>query len=350
MEKGRALGRSKFMRMNNLAWLLVVAALLGALILPVVATSDDWPKRSITVNCAVAAGGLVDTSTRVIGSEMSKVLGVPILVVNMPAGGGGVAFDNTFRAPNDGYTWTVQGTPLRTAAVMGYHSSVPKDWYVLPTIGYSGAIGVREDSPYKTFPDLMEALKKNPGKIAYGASTPSTCWRIAVEFIRVSTGLSGRYIPLMGSAPSLVALLSGDVQFVLTGLGEQAELLRGKKMRCLAVFSDQPFSMKGYGEIPAITDFLPQVRPYLPYTGWSSIAMRADTPKPIFEKCDDALLKAIKTNVVKEYCEKFEVPIVGIAGEEAQKLFQRQGALESWLLYEIGVAKRSPAEFGIAKP
>ncbi len=313
-------------------------------------TAKDWPTKSITVNCGVAAGGIVDTSTRLIASEMSKVLGTPIFVVNMPAGGGGIAFENTFREPNDGYTWTVHGTPLRTCGVTELHQSAPKDWYVLPTVGYTGAIAVREDSPYKTFPELVEALKKNPGKIPYAASTPTTVWRVAVEIIRVATGLSARYVPYMGSSPSQVALLSGDVQFVLTGIGEQAELLRGKKIRTLAVFSDESYSLKGYGEIPAITDFLPQVKSYLPFTGWSAIAMRADTPKPILEKCDDSLSKAIKTNAVREYCERFDVPLVNKVGSEAQKFFQRQSALESWLLYEVGVAKKSPADFGIPKP
>jgi tripartite-type tricarboxylate transporter receptor subunit TctC len=327
-----------------------MTTLLGSLALLPFATAEDWPTKSITVNVGVAAGGLTDTSTRVVVNEMSKFLGVPILAVNLPGGGGGIAFENTFRAPNDGYTWTVHGTPLRTCGVMELHASAPKDWYVLPTVGYAGAIAVREDSPYKTFPELVEALKKNPGKIPYAASTPSTCWRVAVEIMRVSTGLSARYVPYMGSSPSQVALLSGDVQFVLTGIGEQAPLLRGKKIRCLAVFSDKPYSLKGYGEIPAITDFLPQVKPYLPFIGWSSIAMRSDTPKPIMEKCDDALAKAVKTKAVREYCEKFDAPVIEMVSSEAQKFFQRQSALESWLLYEVGVAKKSPAEFGIPKP
>jgi tripartite-type tricarboxylate transporter receptor subunit TctC len=314
------------------------------------ATAKDWPTKSITVNVGVAAGGTTDTGTRVIVNEMSNLLGVPILVVNMPAGSGGIAFDNTFRKPNDGYTWTSHGTPLRTCGVMDFHRSAPKDWYALPTVTQIGAFAVREDSPYKTFPDLIEALKKNPGKIPYAASTPSTFLRVAMEIMRISTDLSGRFVPYMGSVPSQVALLSGDVQFVLTGIGEQAPLLRGKKIRCLAAFSDKPYFLKDYGEIPAVSDFLPQIKPYLPFTGLTTIALRADTPKPILEKIDDALVKAMKTNAVKEWCEKFETSRMEMVGDEAQKFFQRQSALESWLLYEVGVAKINPADFGIPKP
>lgn len=333
----------------RLVWLFVTTAFLGPLALVPLATAADWPSRTITLLAPIAAGGVMDTSTRVIVNDMSKVLGVPIIVVNQPGGSGGIALENTFREPNDGYTWTVSGVALRTCAVTEIHRSTPKDWYVLPTVCQTSAFAVREDSPYKTFPDLMEALKKNPGKIPYAASSPTTIHRTAMEIVRMSTGLSGRYVPYMGSMPSQVALLSGDVQFVMTGIGEQAPLLRGKKIRCLAAMSEKPYFLKGYGEIPTLADFLPQVKPHLPYAPWMTIALRADTPKSILEKCDQAL-KAMKTDAITEWCEKFEASRIDIVGDEAQKYFRRQSALESWLLYEAGVAKRSPAEFGMPKP
>jgi tripartite-type tricarboxylate transporter receptor subunit TctC len=171
-----------------------------------------------------------------------------------------------------------------------------------------------------------------------------------MHLLKKATGLQGRFVPYAGTAPSHVALLSGDVQFVMLGIGESAELLKGKKIRVLAAFHDKPYSLKGYGEISAITDFLLELKPYLPFPAWGSITMRADIPRPILRKIDDAFSRAMKTNAVKEYCEKFETTPIGLVGDEAQKLFQQQSALESWLLYEVGVAKRSPAELGIPKP
>ena len=312
--------------------------------------AEDWPARTITVICGSSAGGLTDTSTRVIVGEMSKLLGVAIIVTNVTGGGGGIAAQNVFQAPNDGNTWHAQGAQIRTMGVLGLHDSSPKDWYVLPTVGYIGAIAVKEDSPYKTLADLIEALKKNPGKIPYAASYASTSWAINMELLRKATGLRGRFVPYTGSSASQVGLLSGDVQFVMTGIGEQAELLRGKKIRGLAVFHDKPYHVKGYGEVPTITDFLPEMKPHLPFPAWASISMRADIPKPILRKVDEALSKAMKTNAVKEYCEKFDVVPMGVVGNDAQKLYYQQASVESWLLYEAGVAKKSPADLGIPKP
>jgi len=336
--------------MKFICWLLGIFFLLGSPFMPQHAIAKDWPSKTITVDVGVTPGGFTDTSTRALVAEMSKTLGVPIVVVNMPGGGGGIAAENVFRVPNDGYTWHAQGSAFRTFAVMGLHASDPKDWYCVPTITYVGAIAVKEDSPYKTFPDLVEAMKKDPGKIPYAASPLASAWRISMEILRMATGLSGRLVVYPGAATSLVALLSGDIQFAMCGIGEQAELLKGKKIRALAAFNEKPYQLKGYGEIPSMTDYLPKLKSYLPYQGWSSISLRADIPKPILKKIDEAFLKAIQTKSVKEYCERFEADMIGVVGEDAQKMYLKQTSLESWLLYELGVAKKNPTEFKIPKP
>jgi len=334
----------------NLVWLLGISIFLGFFIVPSFVGAQEWPTKTITVYVGTAPGGITDLSSRVFTSEMSKILGVPIVNTNQGGGGGGIAAENTFRAPNDGYTWHAQGTAIRTYGVMGLHASAPKDWYCLPMVGITFLIAVKEDSPYKIFPDLAKALKENPGKMPYGAGMPGSAYRLAMEIMRVNTGLSARYVSYTGTATALLALLSGDVQFVVAGTGEAVELLRAKKIRALTVFEDQPYNMKDYGGIPAITDYLPQLKPYLPYRTWTSISMRADIPKPILRKVDDAFLKAAKTKSVEQYCEKFELTLMGKAGDEAQKMFASYASMEGWLLYELGIAKRNPAELMIPKP
>lgn len=341
------------MRRNHLAWFLTqVVIMVLVLAIPAIAVSAEreWPNKAITVIVGTPPGGNADSSTRVITAEMSKILGVPIVVVNMPGGGGGIAADKVFREPNDGYTWHCQGTAVRTLAVMGFHAKPPHDWYCIPTTTYAALISVRADSPYKNFADLIAALKKEPGKIPYGASNPATAYRITMEQIKAVTGIHGRYIPYGGTTETQAALLSADVQYIMSGVGEQAELLRGKKYRALAVYEDKPYYLKGYGEIPPITDQLPQMRPYFPFLGWISFTIRADTPKPILNKIDGAFIKAVQTKAVKDYLESYDVTLVGPVGEEAQKLFLKQASRDSWLLYELGVAKKSPADFNILKP
>ncbi len=353
MKNGKRFQYREVGRRGNSGRLFRMAILLGSLIVIPVAPApgaEIWPARPITTINGSAAGGFTDLIARAFGNEMSKALGVPIVATNVTGGGGGIAAHNVFVAPSDGYTWQVQGAQIRTMGVLGYHDSSPKDWYVVPLTGYLASIAVKEDSPYKTFSDLVEALKKNPGKTPYGCSYPSSAWTIYMTLIKKATGLRGRYVPYTGDSTTHVALLQEDIQFVMTGVGTQAELLKGKKMRSLAVFDNKPYMVKGYGEIPAITDFLPELKSSLPFPAWTSFSLRADVPKPILKKIDDAYLKVIHTKALEEFYEKFFCFPMGIVGEEAQKLYQQQARLECWLLYEEGVAKKSPAEFGIAKP
>ena len=353
MKKERRLRERKDGRSKKDKWLSGRPILVGFFVLlslTAVSAAQEWPKKAITVNSASSVGGSVDTASRAFAREMSQVLGVPITIINMPGGGGGIAAQNTYLAANDGYTWQAQGGQLRTVGVLGYHDKSPKEWYCMPLVGYTSAIIVRADSPYKTFRDLIEALKKDPDKIPCGAGYRSASWGINYELMKKVTGLGGRYVPYAGSSPTQVALLTGEIQFAVTGIGEHAELLKGGKVRALAHFEDKPYHVKGYGDIPAITDFLPVLKPYFPFPAWASFSLRGDTPKPILKKIDEAALKASQIKSVKEYCENFYCFPMGVVGEEAQKLLIRQASMECWLLFEAGIAKKSPAEFGIPKP
>jgi tripartite-type tricarboxylate transporter receptor subunit TctC len=339
-------------RASHPVWLgkLIMLSFIAFFHIQAVSSAAEWPTKAITINCVTPAGGLVDVAVRAFVPEISKILGVPVIVVNMPGGGGGICAQNTYAAPNDGYTWQAMGGQIRVMTVLGYHDKPPKDWYCLPIVGYTAAIAVRADSPYKTFPDLIEAMKKNPDKILLSGSYPSTSWGMGYELMKKVTGLGGRYVTYPGDPPTHVALLSGDLQFVMTGLGGQVELLKGGKIRALAHFHDKPIHIQGYGDIPAITDFLPAMKPYLPFPAWASVSLRADTPKPILKKIDDALLKAADSKSVKEYAERNYSFPMKVVGEEAQKVFHRQASQECWILFESGAAKKSPAEFGIPKP
>jgi tripartite-type tricarboxylate transporter receptor subunit TctC len=344
MKKGRAA------KWRNFGWIFCMLILIGSLMLVPFGAAQEWPTKTITLIYGGAAGSVGDLSTRIVVDEMSKILGVPIVVVNMPGAGGGIGVHHAFSQPADGYTWHSQGSAFRTFATMGTHPAKPTDWHVLITVTYVDTICVRADSPYKTFPDLAEAIRKNPGKIAYSAAMPGTAYRLAMEIMKGATGLSAKFVTYTGSAPSGLAVLNGDVAFCSLGIGEVVELVRGKKLRPLAVFDTQPYNLAGFGEIPAITNYLPELKTHLPYQGYMMITMRSDIPKPILKKIDEVFLKAVKAKSLQEFSVQKHTPILGLAGDEAQELYQKYVRKESYLVYDLGVAKINPADFGIMRP
>jgi len=113
---------------------------------------------------------------------------------------------------------------------------------------------------------------------------------------------------------------------------------------------DKPYYLEGYGEMPALTDSIPELKSFFPYIFWLPIVMRADIPSAILRKIDEAYLKAVESETVKEMCKNYHVVRQGVVGEEAQKLIRHQASIESWLLYDARVAKRSPADFDLPRP
>ena len=224
--------KKKGVELKSVILLCGMLVLLGSLILLPLASeaAEEWPTRPITVIVHVAPGGATDVSTRALANEMSKTLGVPIVVQNVIGGGGAIASKKVFSELPDGYTWISAGSSWKNLGSMGLHDTNLKDWYCLPLIGVYGSIAVKEDSPYKTLRDLLEALKKNPGKITCGASTPSSPWRVTMEIFNKVTGLKLRYVPYTGSTPTHTALLAGETDVCITALQEQSELLKGHKV------------------------------------------------------------------------------------------------------------------------
>lgn len=346
MKKNKGIG------LNVLGWLCGMLVLLGSLILlpSVLEAAEKWPTRPITAIVNVAPGGGTDVATRALVNEMSKTLGVPIVVQNVLGGGGAVASKKVILEPPDGYTWLSGGVSWKNYGPMGLHDTKLSEWYCLPLIGLYGSIAVKEDSPYKTLRDVMEAVKKNPGKVTCGGSGPASPWRITMEIFNKATGLKLRHVPYNGSAPTHSALLAGETDVCITALPEQIELLKGNKMRSLGVFLDQPYLLEESKKIPAITDLVPELKPYFPMTAWFWFSLRADVPKPILRKIDEAYLKALESPSMKEFSKNYIAVTKGVVGDEAQKLISQQAGRDSWFLYEVGVAKRSPADFGLPKP
>jgi tripartite-type tricarboxylate transporter receptor subunit TctC len=344
--------KKKGIESKLLVWLCGMHALLGSLIVLPLAleAAEKWPARPITVIVHVAPGGGTDLATRALANEMSKTLGVPIVVQNVIGGGGAIASKKAFQEPPDGYTWISAGSSWKNLGPMGLHDTNLKDWYCLPLIGVYGSIAVKEDSPYKSLSDLLEALKKSPGKVTCGASEPASPWRVTLETFNKLTGLKLRYVPYTGSSPTQTALLAGETDVCITALQEQGELLKGNKIRSLGIFLDRPYSLEGYKEIPAVSDFVPELKPHSPLAFWFWFSLRADVPKPILRKIDEAFLKAIGSPSMKEFCKNYHAVTMSVVGDEAQNLIRQQAARESWLLYEVGVAKRNPADFGLPKP
>ena len=326
---------------------LLVALLVGAIIGLSASKIFDRP---ITIVCAFSAGGGTDLVDRALAEGMKEYLGVQVNVVNMVGGLGGVATDYVWNKPRDGYhILGISETGLFLPANGGHHTTT-KDWEYFMAGGSPGAVMVAADSPYKTFGDLLAACRAKPGQIKVAASVMGGLWSTKWAAICKTAGIKTNILGYNGSAPSITAAMAGEVDVVHVSAGEALSYLQAKKLRALCMSELEPFEIPGVGKVPAIVDWLPELKKILPMPQWLGLAVPADTPRPILNEITQAFKYAMNTKAVEEVLKSQLAVKYGYYGPKAKAVAQDLESKFCWLLWELGMAKRNPAELGIPKP
>ena len=317
----------------------------------VYAAAKAFPKRDITNVVVWAAGGGTDVCNRIISAEMAKILGVNINVVNKTGGvGGSVGMAHAFSQPADGYTWAGVSESCVTAGVQGGWDQRMEVWDFFIVGGSPDLVSVTPDTPYKSLKDLIEAAKKAPGTIKAGASASGSIHHLNLLALEKGAGVKFSFIPYPGSAPAQNAAMTGEVSLVITSLAEQQQLIRGGKLRPLAMLIPKDFDVADVGKIPsAFTDY-PGLKQYLPISQAIGFAVPAKTPKDVKAVIEDAFKKAMAAESMQKWGKENYYLLSGKTGAEARKEFNQLESLFAWTLWELGAAKVDPAPLKIPKP
>ncbi len=188
-------------------------ALLGlVVVLPV--TAQEFPSRPILLICPWPAGGPTDTHLRRFAEIAAKQLGQPMPVENRPGGGGMVGPGNMARtAKPDGYTLSqLPVSAFRIPHMQKVAWDPIKDFtYIIGLTGYTFGVVVRSDSQIKSFRDLLDYAKANPGKFSYGSTGTGTSPHLLMEEVSMKAGVEFLHVPFKGNADSTQALMGGHV-------------------------------------------------------------------------------------------------------------------------------------------
>ena len=314
-----------------------------------VTLAGNWPVRPIKDVVYSAAGGATDLSNRAISEAIKKYLGVDVSVVNMPGAMGGTAEAYVWNAPHNGYLWFGTSEGFLGQCVLGISKQTVRDWEFFMIAGTPGIISVSKGSKYRTLEQLLKDVKANPDKITVATSIPGCIWNIQYLTLKKFGGYNMKFVPYKGSHPSQIAALNGEVDVVWTGLGEQAEYLKAGQLRPLAIYDTKALTFAGK-DIPPITKFVPSLKKVMPIKQFVGFALPVDTPKEILIKIEKAFKKAMKDKPVKDYAKTKYSELYGYTGKKAKEVATKEQQVFAWLLWETGIAKKSPKEFGIPRP
>lgn len=312
---------------------------------------EGWPlDQPIYVAVLVAPGGATDLSNRAVAAAMEQDLGARFSVINMPGAQGGVAAAYVWNAPRDGHVWLGTAEASLGMSVLGAHSTTARDWRYFLVGGTKGILSVPTSSPYTSAEELIAAVRSNPDQLRIASSIQGAVWHIQYLALSRAGDLQLRWISYPGSHPSQLAALTGEVDIVLTGLGEQVELLRGGQLRPLAVIDTEALEVEGVGLIPPITEAVPAVESLLPIRQFVGFSLPADTPPETLELVEASFQRVMQSEEVQTFIRQSHSEALGLSGEEAQQLVEDQEKFFTWSLYDEGLATNSPEEFGIERP
>ena len=336
--------------MHKRHFLQAVSLAAAALAAAGPAAAQQWkPTRPINLIVPWAAGGSTDQVTRVTAAEMEKALGQTIVIINQPGASGSIGTKSALDAPRDGYTWTAGAAQdLGSYETLGSLKTGIRDWHLFLNVANIQVIGVNPKSPYNSARELLDAMKARPGQISVATAGVTSAGHNAMELISKVTGVKYRHVTYDGGNPAVVATVAGEAEVTTQLAVEQADMIRGKRLRPLATVSDKPLELEGYGSIPPLSQTLPGFTAPANYFG---IFIPKGVPDDVVKTVERIWNEQIvKSDALKKYATSRGALFNPLQGEAAQKAVFPAIQANAWLLFDGGKAKVSPDTVGIPKP
>jgi tripartite-type tricarboxylate transporter receptor subunit TctC len=223
------------------------------------ACAESYPSRPVRIIVGFAAGGPNDILARLVGQWLSQRLGQQFVIENRPGAGSNIATEAVVRAPPDGYSLLLVGSPNAVNATLYDNLNFNFIHDIAPVASlFRGALVmlVHPSVPAKTLPEFIAYVKANPGKLSYGSGGIGGITHVTPElFKQEAGGLDILHVPYRGVAPALADLLGGQVQVVFVNPTPSIGYLRAGKLRALAITTAT--RSETLPDIPTIGEFVP---------------------------------------------------------------------------------------------
>jgi tripartite-type tricarboxylate transporter receptor subunit TctC len=261
--------------------------------------ADTYPNKPIRIVVPFAPGGIVDTSARVIGQELSKRWGQQVVVENRPGGNGFIGVMAAVKAPADGYTLLMAHTGefgVNPAIFPNVPYDLDRDLAPITMITDAPmVVVVNSNLPIKTMADLLAAARAKAGTV--GVSTPGTgsINHLVLEWMNLTTSVKFLHVPYKGGAPAITATAGGEVPAGKAALGSAMPHIKSGRVRVLAVTTaERSFVDTSWPTL--IESGVPEVRSSI----WAGLFAPKGVPQPIIEKLYAEIAKILELPEVKE--------------------------------------------------
>ncbi len=270
-------------------------------------TGDGWPSRPIKLILPFAPGGPTDAVARLVAVRLAERLGQPVAVENREGGGGIIAAEAVMRAPADGYTLLFHTSGI--AILPAIHRNLRFDPVKnLEPVGMVSTIPmvllVNNSLPANTPAEFFEYLRQNQGKLNYGSGGVGNATHVGMEQILQATRTSAVHVAFRGTAPSMVALIGGQVQFMSDSLITALPQIQAGRVRPIAILTKTRVA-----SLPNVPTLSETVIPGMDQSAWQGIWAPPGTSPAIVTAANAALNAVLNEPAVRSQLEKGNVAI-----------------------------------------
>jgi tripartite-type tricarboxylate transporter receptor subunit TctC len=295
----------------------ILAATLCANIARAAEDPSKWPTQPIRMIVPFAPGGASDFAARLLQPGLSQALGQEIVVENRGGAAGNVGMDVAARAAPDGYTLFLGNVGTVSINVHMFSDLIvdpAKDFIPVSIVADTPGILIAHPSfPPNNAKEMVEYVKKNPGKVNFASPGSGSLNRLEMETFARNAGLQMTHVPYKGGAgPAVADVMGGHVEVMFSTISSAINHVRGGRLKALGVTSKE--RIPSVPDVPTLTE---QGFPANQSSSWQGILVPAGTPHPIVEKLHAAIVKAVASpDVQKRMTEAGSAAVSSASPEE----------------------------------
>ena len=295
-----------------------------------------YPEKNITCVIQWGAGGGTDSLMRPLCSIAEKELGKSLVMQNMTGGTGSIATQYVYDKAADGYILLLGAENPALYQALNISKLTYNDFEPVFLIGdETTGIIVKKGSKYKTFTDLINDAKANPGKIKISTTGAGGLpWEMGA-FITSVTGAKFNQIPYDSDASARTAVMSGECDFTVCKVQSGLEAYKAGSITVLTMFAKQPVA--AMADVPLVTKEFPKFAKYLPWGPFYGVFAKKGTDPKQIATLSAAFVKAFENPTYKGVLAKFNINGLGYTGAKAKKY------IAGWQKNTISALKNSGA-------
>ena len=279
------------------------------------AIAQTYPAKPIRVIIPFVAGGSSDIVGRAIASKFQELLGQPGVVENRPGANGAIAAEFVAKAEPDGYTVLVG-----SIGVFSINAALFKDLRYHPVRDFApitlavttpNVLITKPTLPAKTLKEVVDEMKKNPGKLSYCSSGTGSSDHLTAELLKQAAGVDAVHVPYKGGAACQTDIMGNQVDFSFQNLGAVTNYIKGNRMKALAVTAKAR-----HPQLPDVPSVGEAGFSDLVVTSWQAAAAPAKTPKDVVARLHGAMVKALRSPDVSERMGQIGFDVVASSPDE----------------------------------